>query len=145
MGRHLIVAHQTSASPELVERLMAVAKGDSLAEFVLLVPATPPEHLLTWTEGESTQVARRTAEAARTRLESAGLRVVRTAIGDASPVLAVTDEMREHSEEYDGIVVCTFPLGMSRWLGLDLHGQLQKRFRLPLIHAVAQPEGPERH
>ena len=145
MARYLVVAHQTAASAELAERLSELAKHDVPVEFVLLVPATRPEHLLTWTEGESMAVARRTAESARTLLDGAGLKIAQTVIGDASPLVAVEDHMRDHPDDYDGIVVSTFPLGTSRWLGLDLPHRLEKRFQLPIIHVVSQPGDREKH
>jgi hypothetical protein len=62
MARYLIVAHQTAGSPELLERVRALAAADPEAEFTLLVPATPTGHLLhNWEEGEARQLARRRA------------------------------------------------------------------------------------
>ena len=46
MARILIVAHQTAGSPELLERVKALAAADPEAEITLLVPATPTGHLL---------------------------------------------------------------------------------------------------
>ena len=60
MGRYLILAHQTASSPELSSMRSAEIsseKGDS--EFVLLIPATPPEDLLDWQEGNAEEIARR--------------------------------------------------------------------------------------
>ncbi len=145
MVRFLVVAHQTAASPELVERLTELARHDAPAEFVLLVPATHAEHLLTWTEGESVAVARRTAEAARAQFEAAGLKVIRTVVGSDSPLLAVEEEMREHPQDYNAIIVSTFPLGTSRWLGLGLPHQLERRFPLPVFHVVTQPAESNEH
>lgn len=139
MARYLVVAHQTADSPELSERVRALAISDPAAEFVLLVPATPIAHLLTWVEGEAREVARRRAEAAKARLEEAGAKVVRTAVGDPSPLQAIDDELREHPAYYDAIIFCTFPSGVSRWLGLDLPHQAERRFALPIIHVVAEP------
>ena len=76
MALYLVVAHQTAASPELLEKLKEIDAEDADAEFVLLVPATPVGHLLTWTEGESQEVARTTAWDAAHRLRDAGLSLV---------------------------------------------------------------------
>ena len=46
MARYLVLAHQTASSPELVERVTALAGTDPSSEFVLLVPATETQHLL---------------------------------------------------------------------------------------------------
>ncbi len=139
MARYLVVAHQTASSLELIERLIGVLAQDSSAQFVLLVPATPASHLLTWTEQEAHEAALQAAQGAEERMRESGLDLIRSVIGDASPVLAVADEMREHGSEYNAIVVCTMPLGISRWLRLDLPHQVEKRFRLPVIHVIAQP------
>lgn len=138
MGRYLVVAHQTAASLELQEKLRTLASGDPGAEFVLLVPATLIPHLLTWVEGEARATAQRTAEVARAQLEKAGLNVIRTSVGDESPLLAIEDELRESPARYDGIVICTFPPGVSRWLRLDLPHQAERRFSLPVIAVVAE-------
>jgi len=138
MARYLAVAHQTADSPELIDRLRTLASDDSTAELVLLVPATPIQHLLTWVEGEAKAAAGRAADIARGRLEEAGLKVIRASVGDESPILAIEDELREHPAYYDAIVICTFPPGKSRWLGLDLPHQVERRFSLPIIHVVAK-------
>ena len=45
MARYLVVAHQTSESPEFIEALEELATTDPDAEFVLVIPATPVKHL----------------------------------------------------------------------------------------------------
>src|SRR5438552_5465768 len=94
--RYLVVAHQTSTSDELIEGLRAIVGEDADAEFVLLVPATETDHLMTWTEGGSQLIAERTADAARPRLEGDGVPVIDARVGDASPIDAIADELREH-------------------------------------------------
>jgi hypothetical protein len=138
MARHLIVAHQTAASPELVERVRQLAAGDPDAQFVLVVPATPTSHLLTWEEGEARQLAARRAEQASEALRAAGADVVAAKVGCHSPLEAVGDELQA-SPGYAGIVLSTFPPGLSRWLKGDLPNQLRRRYRLPVEHVVAAP------
>jgi hypothetical protein len=135
MSRYLIVAHQTATSPELQGKVKALLAADSAAEFAVLVPAAPGANF-SW-EGESVDVSEQRAEAARTLLEAAGARVVRAAVGPQDPFLAITDEVREHPG-YHAIVVCTLPPGISRWLSLDLPHRVQRKFRLPVHHVVAQ-------
>ena len=139
MARYLVVAHQTAESPELAQRVSSLAAGDPAAEFVLLVPATPVQHLLTWAEGEARAVAAQAAEDAKVRFEKAGVKVVRICVGDESPLQAIEDEILAHPGQYDTLVICTFPAGISRWLRLDLPSQAQRKFDLPVIHIVAQP------
>ena len=138
MARHLIVAHQTAGSPELVDRVRQLAEHDPEAEFVLLVPATPTSHLLTWEEGEARQLAGVRAQEASEALRAAGVEVVAARVGSHSPLEAVGDELRAEPG-YAGIVLSTFQPGLSRWLKGDLPNQLRRRYRLPVEHVVAAP------
>jgi hypothetical protein len=139
MALYLIVAHQTAASPELVERVRALADRDPEARFALLVPATPHAHLLqTWDETEVREIARRQARAAMDALAAVGVELVSARIGDPAPLLAIDDELREHPG-YTGIVLSTFPPGVSRWLRGDLPSRLRRRLTIPVEHVVAQP------
>jgi LmbE family N-acetylglucosaminyl deacetylase len=138
MARHLIVAHQTAGSPELVDRVRQLAERDPEAEFVLLVPATPTSHLLTWEEGEARQLAALRAGEASEALRAAGVEVVAARVGSHSPLEAVGDELRAEPG-YAGIVLSTFPPGLSRWLKGDLPNQLRRHYRVPVEHVVAAP------
>ncbi len=135
MSRYLIVAHQTATSPELQGKVKALLAEDVAAEFAVLVPAAPGA-TFSW-EGETVDVAEQRAEAARTLLEAAGAKVIRTAVGAPHPLLAIVDEMREHPG-YHAIVVCTLPPGVSRWLRLDLPRRVHRKFHLPVHHVVAE-------
>ena len=138
MGRYLVVAHQTAASPELVQLARDLAAKDPAAQFVLLVPATPVVHLLHWEDGEGREIAGRRAKEATDKLRGAGVEVVAFRIGDASPLQAVDDELREQPG-YDGILLSTFPPGRSRWLRGDLPAKLRHLHDLPIWHVVAAP------
>ena len=97
MARYLIVAHQTAGSPELLERVKALAAADPAAEFTLLVPATPTGHLLhNWEEGEARQLARKRAAEAMAALGAAGVPVAEARVGSHSPLEAVGDELQAH-------------------------------------------------
>lgn len=143
MARYLVVAHQTAASPELLSKLRQLAAEDPSAEFVLLVPATPISHLLTWVEGEAAEIAGRTAELAQRQTDEIGAAVIRTVVGDGSPLVATGDELRQHPEGYDAIIISTLPLGVSRWLGLDLPHQAGRKFGVPVIHVVSEVKPEE--
>jgi hypothetical protein len=138
MTKYLVVAHQTASSPELLDKLKELAREDAEAEFVLLVPATPVRHLLASVEGEARAAAQSAAEEAKDALETNGLQISRTAVGDEAPVTAVQDDLRENPAHYDAIIVSTLPLGISRWLGLDVPHQLRRRFAYPVIQVVAE-------
>jgi len=135
MSRYLIVTHQTALSPELQRRVSALVAEDAAAEFAVLVPEAPGSSH-TW-EGETVDMARHRAEAAKTLLEeTAQARVFRTAVGAPEPLQAITDELLTHPG-YDALVICTLRPGMSRWLKLDLVHRAERKFGLRVIHVVA--------
>lgn len=139
MKRYLIVAHQTAESPELMAKVGELVKADPTAEFTILVPATPVQHLLTWWEGEKQAVAHAQSQAAAEALRKAAVEVNEALVGDASPANAIGDELRRRPDYYDALIVCTFPQGLSRWLQLDLLSQAQRIANVPIIHVEAQP------
>lgn len=136
MARYLIVTHQTALSPDLQRQVRALAAEDPAAEFAVLVPEMPGS-TFTW-EGETVDVARHRAEAAKTLLEEkAGARVFRTAVGAPDPLKAIADELLMGSG-YETLVICTLPPGISRWLKLDLVHRAERKFGLRVIHVVAE-------
>jgi hypothetical protein len=142
MSRYLVVTHQTALSPDLQRKVRALVAEDPAAEFAVLVPEAPG--LPTTWEGETVDVARQRAEAAKTVLEeTVGARVFRTATGGQDPLQAITDELRMHPG-YDTLVICTLPPGISRWLKLDLVHRAERKFGLRVIHVVAEALAPAR-
>jgi hypothetical protein len=142
MARILIVAYQTAGSPELLDRVKALAAADPAAEFTLLVPATPTGHLLhNWEEGEAKQLARKRAGEAMASLAAAGIPVAAARVGSHSPLEAVGDELQARPG-YERIVLSTFPPGISRWLKGNLPAILERRFRLPVDHVTSQARTP---
>ncbi len=145
--RYLIVAHQTAESSELHQRVIEIGGRDSRAEFTLLVPATPIEITDAFLDGgylgleraatEAWSRASRTAWDASKRLATAGVRITRVVVGDASPFDAIEDELRERPGEYEALVICNLPPGLSRWLRMDLPRRAERRFRLPTVHVAA--------
>jgi hypothetical protein len=138
MPRYLIIAHQTATSEELEQAVVGIANREDDAEFWLVVPATPVEHLLTWTEGESQAVAAAQADLARKSLEAAGVTLRDVAVGDASPVDAARDALRER--EFDAVVISTLPLNASRWLRMDAVHRLERELAIPVIHVEVEEE-----
>jgi PhnB protein len=143
MSRYLVVTHQTALSPDLQRKVSALVAEDPAAEFAVLVPEAPGLPI-TW-EGETVDVARHRAEAARTALEEkAGARVTRTAVGASDPLQAIADELLAHPG-YDTLVISTFPPGISRWLKLDLVHRAERKFGRRVIHVVAKSGTQERN
>lgn len=142
MARYLVVAHQTAESSELRAALGQLARDDGDAEFVLLVPATPPASLLVWEEGEARELATRRAAAARSSLTAAGFNVVDAHAGDPNPLDAIRDELRDF-RSYGAIVVSTLPRGVSGWLRMDLISRLRRVApRHQVIHVESNVRAP---
>jgi hypothetical protein len=133
----LIVANRT-AGGEHLRRLVRARMSVEPAEFVLLVPATPPEYGLTWTESEANALAEWRMNEAIDRLRAAGAEV-RGVVGDARPLDAISDVLRD--EPFDEIVISTLPAGMSRWVRRDLPRRAQRRFAIPVTHVADAAAG----
>lgn len=138
MRRYLVVAHQTLGSPELLD-----AMRDRLAEgpctFHLVVPELHGGSGATWTEGQVRREATEHLEEARLRFTSEGLPVTGQ-VGDASPVEAVTEVLREHgSDAFEAVIVSTLPHSVSKWLKLDAPSRIHRSTGLPVIHVVGHP------
>ncbi|MGH7383599.1 MAG: hypothetical protein ACREKG_00365 [Candidatus Rokuibacteriota bacterium] len=142
MSRYLVVTHQTALSPDLQRTVRALVAQDPAGEFAVLVPEAPG--VTTPWEGETVDVARQRAEAAKTILEErAAARVFRTSVGAPEPLQAITDELRTQPG-YDILIICTLPPGISRWLKLDLVHRAERKFGLRVIHVVAESPAPAR-
>lgn len=139
MPTYLIVAYQTAGGRPLRDAIAEVARQDPDAEFRLVVPATRTQHLFTWTEGESNAVAQTRAESVAERLTSSGVRLADVTVGDPDPFVAVTNELATHPD-CEGILVSTFPPGISRWLRLDLPTRLEKQTGLAVTHVIVEPD-----
>jgi len=137
MSLYLVVANQTALSAELTQALLTKVALEPGTEFVLIVPATPVEHFITYEEGKARQIAARRAGVALNHLTQAGVPIMGAHVGGSSPITAIDEAISEHRSEYAGIIVCTFPPGMSRWLEPDLMSRLEATFHLPVTHIVA--------
>jgi hypothetical protein len=148
IARLLLVANKTLASGEVSGFVRERMAKDDNCEFTLLVPATPPG-------GQSgSRMANEIANAgsgarvsdaiegvddweyARGRLEY-GLSLLRTLgatvdgeVGDPNPAKAITEILKR--KDFDEVVLSTLPKGISRWLGLDIPHQIQRRFHIPV-------------
>jgi hypothetical protein len=72
--------------------------------------------------------------AALPKLSEAAGSEVTGSTGDAEPLMAVHDAV--NLGEYDEIIISTLPLGVSRWLRLDLVSKV-KAIGLPVTHVLA--------
>jgi len=133
---YLVVANQTLGGEPLLQTIRAcVTKGP--ARFFVLVPATPPQDHLTWTEGDAQAIATRRLDRAVAQFRDLGAEV-EGAVGDRSPIQAIRDVLAHRS--FDEIILSTLPPGVSKWMRLDLPRRVERSFGLPVSHVVAEVE-----
>jgi hypothetical protein len=147
MKRYLVVANQTLGGRPLLDAVRQAASaggagesgegGEEGAAFHVVVPATPPRDQLTYTEGRARALASERLEKTLARLEELGVEVTGE-VGDHSPMAAIGDALREGS--YDGLILSTFPPGVSRWLRQDLPHRAERTYGLPVTHVVTRPD-----
>jgi hypothetical protein len=139
MASYLLVANETAESEELLHAITEIHAQDPGAEFVIVVPATPL-NLLQQFEGKAKSargLAAQRAQSTRQRLESLGIRVSSTRVGNWDPYVAIADELVH--QKYEAIVVSTLPPGLSRWLRMDLPSRVVRRHpNIRLVHVVAR-------
>ena len=132
--RILIVANQTAGGSHL-KRAVQKAIEAGPATFTLLVPASAPSDGA-WSEGQARAAAEERMREGLAVLREAGAQA-EGMVGDHRPIHAITDALV--AQPHDAIIVSTFPSGMSRWLKQDLPHRVERVFRLPTTHVVAEP------
>jgi hypothetical protein len=88
--------------------------------------ADPEEH--------GAEEARRVLADALPKLSTAAGQEVTGELGDAEPLMAIQDAV--NLGNYDEMIISTLPLGVSRWLKLDLVSKA-RALGLPVIHVLA--------
>ena len=130
----LVVAHQTAATPGLLDAVRERA-ARSPARFHLVVPQQAHGmHKVVDPQDAGVDEAQRVLEVALPRLSDAAGKEVTGSIGDAEPLCAIQDAV--NLGEYDEIIISTLPLGISRWLKLDLVSKA-RGLGLPVTHVAA--------
>jgi len=131
----LVVAHQTAATPGLLDAVRERSQRGS-ARFHLVVPRQPHGiHKLVDPQDASEEEAQRVLEVALPKLSEAADAEVTGSVGDPEPLMAIQDAVNLGG--YDEIIVSTLPLGISRWLKLDLISKT-RGLGLPVTHVEAQ-------
>jgi hypothetical protein len=136
MRRYLIVANQTLGGRALFTRLKLLAESGP-ASFHVVVPATPPKHQWTWTEGEAHAIAQRRLDSALEAFRDVGAEVT-GAVGSERPMDAIRDALR--GVRIDEIIISTLPPGPSRWLRQDLPSRVARTFGKPVSHVLGDEE-----
>jgi hypothetical protein len=131
----LVVAHQTAATPGLLDAVrQRAARGP--ATFHLVVPQQAHGiHRVVDPQDAGVDEAQRVLEVALPKLSDAAGHEVTGSIGDAEPLMAIHDAV--NLGEFDEIIISTLPLGVSRWLKLDLVSKA-RGLGLPVTHVEAQ-------
>jgi hypothetical protein len=130
----LVVAHQTAATASLLAAVEERARQGPV-KFHLVVPRQP--HGLAKVadpEEYGEEEARRVLADALPKLSAVAGHEVTGSIGDAEPLMAIQDAI--NLGHYDEIIVSTLPLGISRWLKLDLISKA-RGLGLPVTHVLA--------
>jgi hypothetical protein len=131
----LVVAHQTAASPALLEAVRERARSGP-CRFHLLVPRRRRSgEKVANPQDIGAQEAREVLRDALPRLSEAAGTEVTGDIGDLEPQTAIQDALKDG--HYDEIIVSTLPLGLSRWLKHDLVSKVQG-FGLPVHHVLGK-------
>jgi hypothetical protein len=131
----LVVAHQTAANDALLDAVRRRAQQGP-ARFHLVVPRRPHGmHKVV----DPVEAGEREAQAvladALPRLSEAAGGEVTGGVGDPEPLMAIHDAV--NLGNYDEIIISTLPLGISRWLRLDLVSKA-KALGLPVTHVAAK-------
>jgi hypothetical protein len=130
----LVVAHQTAATPGLLDTVGERAKR-SPASFHLVVPRHPHGiHKVVDPQDASSAEAQLVLDAALPKLSSVAGQEVTGSLGDSEPLMAIQDAI--NLGRYDEIIISTLPLGISRWLKLDLVSKA-RALGLPVTHVQA--------
>jgi len=143
VARYLVIARQTAENPALLAVMRDLAAEDGHAAFVLLVPATPLEHLRMVTADVAAAAAEQAAVQARAHFRDSGIMLEDVRVGDPNPVLAATLEL-DADPSYAVLIVSTFPPGISRWLRMDVVSRIERAVDIPVRHVAAPHESDER-
>jgi hypothetical protein len=135
----LVVAHQTAATDSLLDAVHRRAQQGP-ARFHLVVPRRPHGmHKVVDPIEAGEREAQVVLEEALPSLSHAAGAEVTGSVGDPEPLMAIEDAV--HLGHYDEIIVSTLPLGISRWLKLDLVSKA-RALGLPVTHVAAKERAP---
>ena len=134
MQRILLVANQTLAGKTVRDWLRDRVEKEECAVHVL-VPANVDTQSWVHDDDADHELAARRLQDALAGLEDLGVPLTGE-VGDASPVDAILDVLRR--EQCDEIVLSTLPVGVSRWLRLDLVHRVERAVDIPVTHLVSE-------
>lgn len=138
MAHILVVANQTLGGQQLLDTLRARIAEPGDHRLTVVVPAGPSQQTWSHTHDEDRAAAQQRLSMALERFRSLGV-PVEGHVGDARPVDAVLDAMREQPD-VDEIVISTLPPAVSKWLRLDIISRLERAVRVPVQHVIGARE-----
>ena len=146
MGKYLVVANETLGGDDLKNEVRRrIAAGPS--SFYVVVPNTHPRDFAFLvrpaaatvsspeTEHRATLTAQSRLRKALDELRAEGVQAEGD-LGDPDPLTAIGDALAE--QQFDEIIISMLPSGISRWLGMDLPRQAQRKFKLPVTTVTAR-------
>ena len=135
----LVVAHQTAANSALLEAVHERAQHGPV-RFHMVVPRQPHGmHKVVDPQDTGEDEAQQVLAAALPKLSEAAGSEVTGSLGDSEPLMAIHDAV--NLGDYDEIIISTLPLGISRWLKLDLISKA-RALGLPVTHVQAPTKAP---
>ncbi len=135
----LVLAHQTAATPELLDAVRARSQQGE-ATFHLVVPRQAHGmHKVVDPQDAGEDEAQGVLDAALPKLSEAAGNRVTGSLGDSEPLMAIHDAI--NLGNYDEIIISTLPLGISRWLKLDLISKA-RALGHPVTHVQAGSKLP---
>jgi hypothetical protein len=132
--RYLVVANLTLGGDHLLEEVRARA-AEEPSRFHIVVPATPPQERLTWSEEDARAAAHERLVEAIRRFRELGVDVDGE-VGSHRPLEAIGAALG--GGDFGEIILSTLPAGASRWLGMDLPHRVERSFGLPITHVVSR-------
>lgn len=131
----LVVAHQTAATPALLEAVRERSRSGP-SRFHLLVPrrrrggekVSNPKNI-------GVHEAREVLRTALPLLSEAAGTEVTGDIGGLDPLIAI--QVALNGGHYGEIIISTLPLGVSRWLKVDLVS-MAEQYGLPVHHVLGE-------
>jgi hypothetical protein len=133
--RILVVAHKTAATGPLLEAVRSRAERGP-AKFHLVVPRQPHGmDKLANPHDIGSDEAQRVLQHALPELSYAAGTEVTGAVGDSEPLMAIQDAI--HLGDFDELIISTLPLGVSRWMKLDLVSKA-RGLGLPVTHVTSE-------
>jgi hypothetical protein len=131
----LVVAHQTAATPDLLDAVRTRARSGPVT-FHLLVPRQAHGmHKIVDPQDTTDEEANAVLKQALPLLSEAAGETVAGGLGDPEPLSAIQDAI--NLGNYDEIIISTLPPRVSRWLKLDLVSKT-RGLGLPVTHVEAE-------